>query len=393
MYQTESGFCMDGWIMIISLVGGGFVLLAIFVLILYCIDKGCKSQKMNVDEKIINTMLKYGLQRGPVLGYGSYGKVYQGYWTPRDGVITVGRFVKVPVAIKYLNKKLPNDERTQILDEMFSLSNEHILKPLIVCSDYEQVMLVNPLLPLGNLLNYVQKNKENISTKHLLEWSLQIAQGMAYLEDLGIVHGDLATRNTMVKSPTSIKINFDGLSKVHYILNDHCRKWLSPESLKTKTFTIKSDVWSFGITAWELLTFGGDPWKNTWGYWSNLENELDNGDRLPQPAIATNEVFHQLLKCWIYEPDRRPSFKELVDVFSNMVQTPDQYLILPEPKSKYLPTSDPEMEKLLPCFFAANIGGSEEVMTADEYLEKSELSSYTTSVYWENEKPIYKRNK
>ena len=75
-----------------------------------------------------------------------------------------------------------------------------------------------------------------------------------------------------------------------------------------------------------------------------------------------------------------------------MVQTPDQYLILPEPKSKYLPTSDPEMEKLLPCFFAANIGGSEEVMTADEYLEKSELSSYTTSVYWENEKPIYKRS-
>ena len=385
---------MDGWIMIISLVGGGFVLLAIFVLILYCIDKGCKSQKMNVDEKIINTMLKYGLQRGPVLGHGSYGKVYQGYWTPRDGVITVGRFVKVPVAIKYLNKKLPNDERTQILDEMFSLSNEHILKPLIVCSDYEQVMLVNPLLPLGNLLNYVQKNKENISTKHLLEWSLQIAQGMAYLEDLGIVHGDLATRNIMVKNPSSIKIIFDGLTKFCTNLNNYNKMWLAPESMKNKTFTIKSDVWSFGITIWELLTFGEDPLRDTWKTWnySSYLEMLDEGGRLPQPAMATNEVFYQLLKCWIYEPDNRPSFKELVDVFSNMIHTPEQYLTLPEPKSKYLPTSDPEMEKLLPCFFAANIGGPEEVMTADEYLEKSELSSYTTSVYWENEKPIYKRN-
>ena len=304
---------MDGWIIAaicIGMVLGTFVVIGSFN---YCYETRKETKKINKNETILNTMLKYGLQRGTVLHNGSFGKVYQGYWTPRDGVITVGRFVKVPVAIKYLHKKLPEDKRTQILDEIFSLNNEHILKPLIICNDYEQVMLVNPLLPLGNLLNYVQKNKENIGSKNLLEWSLQIAQGMAYLEDLGIVHGDLATRNIMVKNPSSIKIIFDGLTKFCTNLNNYNKMWLAPESMKNKTFTIKSDVWSFGITIWELLTFGEDPLRDTWKTWnySSYLEMLDEGGRLPQPAMATNEVFYQLLKCWIYEPEIDPLSRNL----------------------------------------------------------------------------------
>ena len=113
--------------------------------------------------------------------------------------------------------------------------------------------------------------------------------------------------------------------------------------------------------------------------------------RLTKPSIATTKLYCQLLKCWMYEPDRRPSFKELVDLFLNMTQYPDQYLIMPEDMSKQLPRYDPEMEKILPCLLESNEEEPGEAMAVDEYLNMTELSSFTTNIYWVNGSPVNKR--
>jgi discoidin domain receptor tyrosine kinase (fragment) len=88
----------------------------------------------------------------------------------------------------------------------------------------------------------------------------QIASGMAFLENSGLMHKDLATRNCVIyKSSLTVKIA-DIASKLYEYQDDYYKgllpiRWMAPESIAQGYFTIKSDVFSFGITFWEILTF------------------------------------------------------------------------------------------------------------------------------------------
>ena len=313
------------------------------------------------------------LHQGQILGVGAFGTVYQGVWIPDDSTKKLGHSVKIPVAIKQLNEETDPAQRKQILDEtnlMASLDHQHLVKIFAVGTS--QLKLVTPLMPLGCLLDYVRKNQEKIGSKHLLTWCNQIASGMAYLEEKRLVHGDLAARNVMVQNPGCVRIMDFGLAKFSNFVQNQAQgdkmpiQWLAKECIQNMIFTHKSDVWAFGVTVWELLTYGKKPYE---GYGArDVPDLLEKGERLHQPAICTIELYYILVKCWVMEPESRPTFKDLVEEFSRMAQDPGRYLVIPGDKLMRLPSYTTSDEKELIRNLSSGIGGSEVIMAAEEYL-------------------------
>ena len=303
-----------------------------------------------------------------MLGCGAFGAVHKGFWIPE------GENVKIPVAIKVLHDSNGINSSNAILEEakiMASIEHPNLLK-LLAVSMTSRLMLVTQLMPLGCLLQYVRKHKDNIGSKHLLNWCVQIAKGMAYLEDKRLVHRDLAARNVLVQKPTLVKITDFGLAKLLDANESEYKaqggkmpiKWLAIECIRKKVFTHKSDVWAYGVTVWELLTHGKIPYENYKA--EQVPDLLEKGERLPQPQSATIDIFMLMIKCWMVDPDSRPSFKELVTEFTNMARDPGRYLVIPGDKLMRLPEFTPQDEREL--IAQSNLGGSEPVIAAEEYF-------------------------
>ncbi|KAI4831736.1 hypothetical protein KUCAC02_001265, partial [Chaenocephalus aceratus] len=127
--------------------------------------------------------------------------------------------------------------------------------------------------------------------------------GMMYLEERRLVHRDLAARNVLVKSPNHIKITDFGLARLldgdekEYNADGGKMpiKWMALECIHYRKFTHQSDVWSYGVTIWELMTFGGKPYDGI--PTREIPDILEKGERLPQPPICTIDVYMVMVKC------------------------------------------------------------------------------------------------
>ncbi|XP_059088184.1 epidermal growth factor receptor-like isoform X2 [Tigriopus californicus] len=320
------------------------------------------------------------LRKGGILGYGAFGTVYKGVWVPE------GENVKIPVAVKVLREGTGTSANKEILEEayiMASVEHPNLLQLLAVCMT-SQMMLVTQLMPLGCLLDYVRNNKDKIGSKPLLNWCTQIARGMAYLEERRLVHRDLAARNVLVQTPSCVKITDFGLAKLLDINEDEYKaaggkmpiKWLALECIQHRIFNHKSDVWAFGVTVWELLTYGERPYDNIPA--REVPDLLEKGERLRQPVICSLEVYMILIKCWQVDADARPNFTDLAKEFAKMAQDPGRYLVIPGDKLMRLPSYTTQDEKELIRNISSNLGGSEMVMAAEEYLNPGRMPSQHT---------------
>uniref|UniRef100_A0A665VA60 Receptor protein-tyrosine kinase n=1 Tax=Echeneis naucrates TaxID=173247 RepID=A0A665VA60_ECHNA len=265
-----------------------------------------------------------------VLGSGAFGTVYKGLWIPE------GESVKIPVAIKVLREATSPKANQEILDEayvMASVDHPHVCRLLGICLT-SSVQLVTQLMPYGCLLDYVRHHRDHVGAQWLLNWCVQIAKGMSYLEDRHLVHRDLAARNVLVKAPNHIKITDFGLAKLLTASEKEYHadggkvpiKWMALESILQWTYTHQSDVWSYGVTVWELMTFGSKPYDGIPA--SDIASVLERGERLPQPPICTIDVYMIMVKCWMIEPSSRPCFRELIAEFSQMARDPSRYLVI-----------------------------------------------------------------
>ncbi|PIO31668.1 hypothetical protein AB205_0128710 [Aquarana catesbeiana] len=265
-----------------------------------------------------------------VLGSGAFGTVYQGLWIPE------GESIKIPVAIKELREATSPKANKEILDEayvMASVENPHVCRLLGICLT-STVQLVTQLMPYGCLLDYVREHKDNIGSRHLLNWCVQIAKGMNYLEERRLVHRDLAARNVLVKNPQHVKITDFGLAKLlgaeekeyHAEGGKVPIKWMALESILHRIYTHQSDVWSYGVTVWELMTFGTKPYDGIPA--SEISTILEKGERLPQPPICTIDVYMIMVKCWMIDAESRPKFRELSAEFTKMARDPSRYLVI-----------------------------------------------------------------
>jgi len=144
-----------------------------------------------------------------------------------------------------------------------------------------------------------------------------ISSGMLHLHKEGIIHRDLAARNVLLDKDYEPIIADFGLSRVVSGASTTAMtksdvgpiKWMPPESLVNKTYSIKSDVWAFGVTCWEILA-RSEPYPDL----EPLEvafKVVQEGMRLTIPSICPPEVAVIIKSCWAHNRDDRPDFAQL----------------------------------------------------------------------------------
>ncbi|XP_072027836.1 tyrosine-protein kinase SYK-like [Amphiura filiformis] len=287
------------------------------------IDDNREYPARNAQEDIYNEVAKSkqtkkldyrNLDLAEPIGKGNFGSVLKGTYKMQ------GRLI--PVAVKTLKTEsgIPNS-KPEIIKEaeiMAGLDHPHIVRMIGICEGAE-MMLVLELAELGPLHKYLKKHTD-MSIRNVLELMLQVARGMQYLEEeANFVHRDLAARNVLLVDETFAKISDFGMSKAlgldsqYYVAETAGKwplKWYAPECIYRFRFSSKSDVWSYGVTLWEALSYGKKPYANMKG--QELMQYIEKDQRLHKPERCPEEVYELMRSCWLFNANDRPTFRDIV---------------------------------------------------------------------------------
>uniref|UniRef100_A0A6Q2WXX6 Receptor protein-tyrosine kinase n=1 Tax=Esox lucius TaxID=8010 RepID=A0A6Q2WXX6_ESOLU len=266
------------------------------------------------------------LKKVKALGSGAFGSVHKGVWIPE------GDSVKIPVAIKTIQDRTGRQTFNEITDHMLSmgrLDHPYIVRLLGICPG-DSLQLVTQFSGQGSLLDHLRQHKHSLDPKRLLNWCVQIAKGMYYLEEHCMVHRNLAARNVMLKSDYLVQISDYGVADLLYPDDKKYTpiniKWMALESVLFRRYTHQSDVWSYGVTVWEMMSFGAEPYSSLQP--QDVPSLLEKGERLAQPHICTIDVYMVMVKCWMIDENIRPTFSELAGDFIRMARDPPRYLVI-----------------------------------------------------------------
>ncbi|XP_077991825.1 hepatocyte growth factor receptor-like [Glandiceps talaboti] len=261
-----------------------------------------------------------------ILGKGAFGTVILGELQDNvDGV-------KRQVAVKSLKRNTEVKDICRFLEEgilMKDFNHINVLSLIGVCIDEtSNPLIVLPYMKNGDLKSHVSDSKRVLMVANLIMYALHVARGMEYLASLKFVHRDLAARNCMVDESETVKVSDFGLSrdiyeKEYYASEDKKAKlpirWMSPESIKRSMYNTKTDMWSFGVLFWELLTRGELPYGSVDNW--DIPKYLENGRRLPQPGYVSDKLYKLLCDCWDDDPRKRPDFTPMVIQLQDLLKS------------------------------------------------------------------------
>nr|XP_006128427.1 tyrosine-protein kinase ABL1 isoform X1 [Pelodiscus sinensis] len=251
------------------------------------------------------------------LGGGQYGEVYEGVWKKYN----------LTVAVKTLKEDTMEVE--EFLKEaavMKEIKHPNLVQLLGVCTREPPFYIITEFMTYGNLLDYLREcNRQEVNAVVLLYMATQISSAMEYLEKKNFIHRDLAARNCLVGENHLVKVADFGLSRLMtgdtYTAHAGAKfpiKWTAPESLAYNKFSIKSDVWAFGVLLWEIATYGMSPYPGI--DLSQVYELLEKDYRMERPEGCPEKVYELMRACWQWSPSDRPSFAEIHQAFETMFQ-------------------------------------------------------------------------
>ncbi|XP_007908799.2 ephrin type-B receptor 1 [Callorhinchus milii] len=262
-----------------------------------------------------------------VIGAGEFGEVYKGR-------LKLPGKREIYAAIKTLKAGYSEKQRRDFLSEasiMGQFDHPNIIRLEGVVTKSRPVMIITEFMENGALDSFLRQNDGQFTVIQLVGMMRGIAAGMKYLSEMNYVHRDLAARNILVNSNLVCKVSDFGLSR--YLQDDTSDptytsslggkipvRWTAPEAIAYRKFTSASDVWSYGIVMWEVMSFGERP------YWdmSNQDviNAIEQDYRLPPPMDCPASLHQLMLDCWQKDRNARPKFAQIVNTLDKMIRNP-----------------------------------------------------------------------
>ncbi|XP_041060924.1 tyrosine-protein kinase HCK-like isoform X1 [Carcharodon carcharias] len=231
----------------------------------------------------------------------------------------------IRVSVKVQNVELtPDDSFLREVSIRKALQHVCLVQLLGVMTRSQPMLIITEFMSQGNLKSYLRSDLgRQLELVLLIDFAIQVVDGMIYLEENCYVHRDLRSANILLSDTLECKIGDFSLTRK---LKDHryillkgekvAVKWTAPEVFKEESHTTKSDVWSFGIFLMELVTFGQTPYPGL--TFAQTLDFLENGLRMQRPVRCTEELFCVMSMCWEENPWSRPSFKQLRDLLENL---------------------------------------------------------------------------
>eukprot|EP00038_Savillea_parva_P008563 m.177738 g.177738 ORF g.177738 m.177738 type:complete len:603 (-) comp14407_c0_seq1:150-1958(-) len=281
------------------------------VVLTHCIPKAGK-RAVVISKKLEEAweLNRKDVKMGDILGAGNYGEVFQAVYTNGKNTMTV--------AVKTLKEdSMGIEEFMQEAQVMKKLKHPNLVTLIGVCSTEMPMLIVTEFVPHGDMLSYLRRReaKAEMTQRAMLYVCTQVADGMAYLEKHNCIHRDLAARNCLVADDLVIKIADFGMGRVIddlYTARTGSKmpvKWSAPESLCYNAFSNKSDVWSYGILMWEVVTVGENPYPDIDS--KDVLMRLEEGYRMPEPHDCPPGLYPLMVRAWAMRADDRPTFAEL----------------------------------------------------------------------------------
>uniref|UniRef100_A0A8C7JQT9 receptor protein-tyrosine kinase n=1 Tax=Oncorhynchus kisutch TaxID=8019 RepID=A0A8C7JQT9_ONCKI len=314
------------------------------------------------------------LRLGQILGAGAFGKVVEAtaYGLGTDDNMTTR------VAVKMLKPSAHSEEREALMSELKILSHlgshDNIVNLLLDTCTHRPMLMITEYCSYGDLLNFlhgkaklflysipsgpgtpedprVPENRDHykntcaqesrslcedpetgtwsLDIEDLLRFSSQVAQGMDFLASKNCIHRDVAARNVLLTDGRVAKICDFGLARdiendSNYVVKGNARlpvKWMAPESIFECVYTVKSDVWSYGILLWEIFSLGKSPYPNV-VVDTRFYKLIKDGCYMSQPDFAPPEIYTIMKMCWNLEPTERPTFSTIGQLIQRLL--PDQ---------------------------------------------------------------------
>uniref|UniRef100_A0A3B4UI65 Tyrosine-protein kinase n=1 Tax=Seriola dumerili TaxID=41447 RepID=A0A3B4UI65_SERDU len=252
------------------------------------------------------------------LGAGQFGEVWMAYYhnttkvavkTLKPGTMTVEAFLEEANVMK-------------------TLQHDRLVRLYAVITKTQPIYIITEFMANGSLLDFLKSDEGcRQQLPKLIDFSAQIAEGMAYIEKKNYIHRDLRAANVLVSESLLCKIADFGLARVieddEYTAREGAKfpiKWTAPEAINYGSFTIKSDMWSFGVLIYEIITYGKIP------YPGEVMSSVQRGYRMPQPDSCPTELYDVMMCCWKNKPEDRPTFDYMQSVLEDFyTATEGQY--------------------------------------------------------------------
>ena len=237
------------------------------------------------------------------------------------------------VAIKMPLKKTNEGSHLNFLHEaniMQKFAHNNIISLLGVCTNGEPHYIIMEHMANGNLQEYLStRGSKPLEEQEIIKMAAQVASGMIQLELSKCIHRDLAARSILVGENNICKI-----SNFHYAQDDShgydltvipAVKWTAPEVLSATAYSTKSDVWSFGVVLFEMITHGQAPYADMTDE-QVTDKVVNENYRIPFPKSCPERLYSMMLHCWKTDPISRPTFETLQWQLEDFYILTDDYL-------------------------------------------------------------------